>query len=146
MTPPFEKVLIANRGEIALRIIRAAKALGVETVCVYSKADADGPWLKHADQAVCIGEGPSTDSYLRIDRIISAAEVTNSEAIHPGYGLLAENAHFAEVCRDSGFAFIGPSPEAMALLECHEAAAEAVVLDTRMRPTRRPLSNSWRPM
>ena len=112
----FSRILIANRGEIALRIIRAAKALGVEVVCVYSKADADGPWLKHADEAVCIGEGPSADSYLRIDRIISAAEVTNSEAIHPGYGFLAENAHFAEVCRDSGFAFIGPSPEAMALL------------------------------
>ena len=112
----FSRILIANRGEIALRIIRAAKSLGIESVCVYSTADADGPWLKHADQAVCIGEAPSADSYLRIDRIISAAEVTNSEAIHPGYGFLAENAHFAEVCRDSGFAFIGPSPEAMALL------------------------------
>lgn len=112
----FSRILVANRGEIALRIIRAAKALGIEVVCVYSKADADGPWLKHADQAVCIGEGPSADSYLRIDRIISAAEVTGSDAIHPGYGFLAENANFAEICRDSGFAFIGPSPEAMALL------------------------------
>ena len=112
----FSRILIANRGEIALRIIRAAKSMGIESVCVYSTADADGPWLKHADQTVCIGDGPSADSYLRIDRIISAAEITNSEAIHPGYGFLAENAHFAEVCRDSGFAFIGPSPEAMALL------------------------------
>ena len=112
----FSRILIANRGEIALRIIRAAKSLGIESVCVYSTADADGPWLGQADEAICIGEAPSADSYLRIDRIISAAEITNSEAIHPGYGFLAENAHFAEVCRDSGFAFIGPSPEAMALL------------------------------
>ena len=102
----FSRILIANRGEIALRIIRAAKSLGVETVCVYSTADADGPWLKEADHTVCIGGGPSTESYLRIERIISAAEITNAEAVHPGYGFLAENAHFAEVCRDSGFAFI----------------------------------------
>ena len=112
----FSKILIANRGEIALRIIRAAKALGLETVCVYSKADADGPWLSCADEAICIGEPPAADSYLRIDRIISAAEVANADAIHPGYGFLAENAQFAEACRDSGFAFIGPSPEAMSLL------------------------------
>ncbi len=112
----FSRILIANRGEIALRIIRAAKSMGIEAVCVYSKADADGSWLRLADETVCIGEAPSADSYLRIDRIISAAEVTSSDAIHPGYGFLAENAQFAEVCRDSGFAFIGPSPEAMALL------------------------------
>ncbi|MED5507458.1 MAG: acetyl-CoA carboxylase biotin carboxylase subunit [Planctomycetota bacterium] len=112
----FSRILIANRGEIALRIIRAAKSMGIEAVCVYSKADADGSWLRLADETVCIGEAPSADSYLRIDRIISAAEVTSSDAIHPGYGFLAENAQFAEVCRDSGFAFIGPSPEAMGLL------------------------------
>ena len=112
----FSRILIANRGEIALRVIRAAKTLGIESVCVYSTADAAGPWLRHADRTICIGGGPSTESYLRIDRIISAAEVANAEAIHPGYGFLAENAHFAEACRDSGFAFIGPSPEAMALL------------------------------
>ena len=112
----FNRLLIANRGEIALRIIRAARELGVETVCVYSEADRDGPWLEHADETVCIGKGPSNESYLRIDRIISAAEVTHAEAIHPGYGFLAENAHFAEVCRDCEIEFIGPSPEAMALL------------------------------
>jgi acetyl-CoA carboxylase biotin carboxylase subunit len=112
----FGRILIANRGEIALRIIRAARELGVETVCVYSLADADAPWLELADQTVCIGKGPSTESYLRIDRIISAAEMTDAEAIHPGYGFLAENAHFAEVCRDCHIEFIGPSPEAMSRL------------------------------
>jgi len=112
----FNRILIANRGEIALRIIRAAKSLGIETVCVYSTADRDGPWLAHADRTVCIGPPPSKDSYLRIDRIIAAAENTNADAIHPGYGFLSENAHFAEVCRDCKIEFIGPSPEAMALL------------------------------
>ncbi len=125
----FSRILIANRGEIALRIIRAAKSLGVETVCVYSEADAGAPWLDVADEAVCIGKGPSADSYLRIDRIISAAEMTDSEAIHPGYGFLAENAHFAEVCRDCNIEFIGPSPEAMGLLgdkiNCKRLAKEA---------------------
>lgn len=112
----FSRILIANRGEIALRIIRAARELGVETVCVYSTADADGPWLQYADEAICIGPGPASESYLRIDRIISAAEIANVDAIHPGYGFLAENAHFAEVCRDCHIEFIGPSPEAMSLL------------------------------
>ena len=109
----FGRILIANRGEIALRIIRAAREMGVSTVCVYSEVDADAPWLELADETVCIGKGPSADSYLRIDRIISAAEMTDSEAIHPGYGFLAENAHFAEVCRDCHIEFIGPSPESM---------------------------------
>ena len=125
----FSRILIANRGEIALRIIRAARALDIETVCVYSEVDADGPWLEFADKTVCIGKGPSSDSYLRIDRIISAAEMTDSEAIHPGYGFLAENAHFAEVCRDCHIEFIGPSPEAMAKLgdklSCKKLAREA---------------------
>ncbi|MDZ4756288.1 MAG: acetyl-CoA carboxylase biotin carboxylase subunit [Phycisphaerae bacterium] len=112
----FSRILIANRGEIALRIIRAAKSLGVETVCVYSTADKDGPWLEFADKTVCIGPGPSAQSYLRIERIIAAAEVTGADAIHPGYGFLSENAHFNEVCRDCKITFIGPSPEAMALL------------------------------
>tara|TARA_B100000959_G_scaffold282661_1_gene349604 strand:+ start:575 stop:1918 length:1344 start_codon:yes stop_codon:yes gene_type:complete len=112
----FGKILIANRGEIALRIIRAARELNVETVCVFSEADFGAPWLELADQTVCIGKGPSAESYLRIDRIISAAEMTDAEAIHPGYGFLAENAHFAEVCRDCEIEFIGPSPEAMARL------------------------------
>ncbi|MDP7008832.1 MAG: acetyl-CoA carboxylase biotin carboxylase subunit [Phycisphaerales bacterium] len=125
----FSRILIANRGEIALRIIRAARALEVETVCVYSKADEGAPWLELADQSVCIGKGPSADSYLRIDRIISAAEMTDAEAIHPGYGFLAENAHFAEVCRDCHIEFIGPSPEAMGRLgdkiSCKKLAREA---------------------
>jgi acetyl-CoA carboxylase biotin carboxylase subunit len=112
----FSRILIANRGEIALRIIRAARELGIETVCVYSEADRAGPWLELADRTVCIGSGPSSDSYLRIDRIISAAEITNVDAIHPGYGFLSENAHFAEVCRDCHITFIGPSPEAMGML------------------------------
>lgn len=112
----FSRILIANRGEIALRIIRAARELGVETVCVYSEADSAGPWLQHADHSVCIGPPPPLDSYLRIDRIIAAAETTNAEAIHPGYGFLAENAEFAAVCRDCQIEFIGPSPEAMGLL------------------------------
>ncbi|NNF44160.1 MAG: acetyl-CoA carboxylase biotin carboxylase subunit [Phycisphaerales bacterium] len=112
----FSRILIANRGEIALRIIRAAREMGIETVCVYSQADREGPWLEQADQTVCIGPGPATESYLRIDRIISAAEIANVDAIHPGYGFLAENAHFAEVCRDCHIEFIGPSPEAMGTL------------------------------
>jgi acetyl-CoA carboxylase biotin carboxylase subunit len=125
----FGKILIANRGEIALRIIRAARALDISTVCVFSEADANAPWLELADETVCIGKGPSGDSYLRIDRIISAAEMTNAEAIHPGYGFLAENAHFAEVCRDCEIEFIGPSPEAMGLLgdkiNCKKLARKA---------------------
>jgi acetyl-CoA carboxylase biotin carboxylase subunit len=112
----FSRILIANRGEIALRIIRAAREMDIETVCVYSEADRDGPWLEHADETICIGPGPASESYLRIDRIISAAEISHAEAIHPGYGFLAENAHFAEICRDCEITFIGPSPEAMALL------------------------------
>ena len=125
----FSRILIANRGEIALRIIRAARALNIETVCVYSEVDADAPWLEFADKTVCIGKGPSSESYLRIDRIISAAEMTDAEAIHPGYGFLAENAHFAEICRDCHIEFIGPSPEAMAKLgdkiNCKKLAREA---------------------
>jgi acetyl-CoA carboxylase biotin carboxylase subunit len=125
----FSRILIANRGEIALRIIRAARELGIQTVCVYSQADKDGPWLRHADQAICIGPGPSNESYLRVDRIISAAELANVDAIHPGYGFLSENAAFAEVCRDCKIEFIGPSPEAMRLLgdkiSCKKVAREA---------------------
>jgi len=112
----FSRILIANRGEIALRIIRAARELGIETVCVHSEIDRGAPWLEHADETICIGPAPATESYLRIDRIISAAEVANVDAVPPGYGFLAENAQFAEVCRDCRIEFIGPSPEAMALL------------------------------
>lgn len=109
----FSKILIANRGEIALRIIRACYELGIETVVVYSEADRDAEYLKLADETVCIGPASAVDSYLNIPRIISAAEITDVEAIHPGYGFLAENDHFSEVCADCGIAFIGPSAEAM---------------------------------
>jgi acetyl-CoA carboxylase biotin carboxylase subunit len=109
----FQRILIANRGEIALRIIRACKELGYETVAVYSQADRDAPYLDLADRAVCIGKAPSTDSYLNIPRLIAAAEVTDVQAIHPGYGFLSENPNFAEMCRTSGFVFIGPSHDAI---------------------------------
>src|ERR1700749_513785 len=107
----FKKILIANRGEIALRIIRTCKEMGIKTVAVYSTADRDSLHVRFADEAVCIGPPPSRDSYLSIPNIISAAELTNADAIHPGYGFLSENAHFAEICRDNRLTFIGPSPE-----------------------------------
>ncbi|MEM8739062.1 MAG: acetyl-CoA carboxylase biotin carboxylase subunit [Planctomycetota bacterium] len=112
----FSRILIANRGEIAVRIIRAAHELGVEAVAVYSTADADSKHVKIADQAICIGPPPPNESYLNIPRIIAAAEIANVDAIHPGYGFLAENAHFAEVCRSCNIEFIGPSVEAMQTL------------------------------
>jgi len=112
----FKRVLVANRGEIALRIFRACRELGIETVAVFSEADRGAAYLEMADEAFCIGPPKAGESYLKIDRIISAAEVGNVQAIHPGYGFLAENSHFAEVCRDCDIAFIGPSPEAMAKL------------------------------
>ncbi|MHC4370370.1 MAG: acetyl-CoA carboxylase biotin carboxylase subunit [Planctomycetota bacterium] len=112
----FSRILIANRGEIALRIIRACHELGVEAVAVYSEADKDAPYLELADEAICIGPADSAKSYLNIPRIISAAEITDVEAIHPGYGFLAENIHFAEVCKECGITFIGPPVEAMRLL------------------------------
>jgi len=127
----FTRILIANRGEIALRIIRACQELGVETVAVFSEADKDAEYLKLANEAICIGPANATDSYLNIPGIISAAEITDVEAIHPGYGFLAENDHFAEVCRDCGIAFIGPSPEAMRMLgnkvQAREIAKQARV-------------------
>ena len=109
--PMFRKVLIANRGEIALRVIRACRELEIATVAVFSQADRDSLHVRLADESVCIGPAASAQSYLHIARIISAAEVTGSDAIHPGYGFLSENAHFAEVCASSGFTFIGPTPE-----------------------------------
>lgn len=107
----FKKILIANRGEIALRVIRTCKELGVKTVAVYSEADRDSLHTIFADEAVCIGPASSTESYLKIPNIMSAAHVTGADAIHPGYGFLSENAHFSEVCTDHGFKFIGPSPD-----------------------------------
>lgn len=112
----FSKILIANRGEIALRIIRACQELGIETVAVYSEADKDAPYLQLADEAICIGSPAPAESYLNISRIISAAEISDVEAIHPGYGFLAENVNFARICHDCGITFIGPSVEAMKLL------------------------------
>jgi len=112
----FSRVLIANRGEIALRILRACKELGVETVCVYSEEDRDASYLRLADRAICIGPAASVESYLKIDRIIAAAEVANVDAIHPGYGFLAENPHFADACRESKIEFVGPSSDSMRLL------------------------------
>ncbi len=107
----IKKVLIANRGEIALRIIRACKEMGIQTVAVYSEADRYSLHVRFADEAICIGPPPSKESYLKIPRIIAAAEVTGADAIHPGYGFLAENANFAEICISSGITFIGPTPE-----------------------------------
>ena len=107
----FSKVLIANRGEIAIRIIRACKELGIKTVAVYSEADKNSLHVEFADEAVCIGKGPSSESYLNISSLISAAEITDSDAIHPGYGFLAENPSFAEVCESCGIKFIGPTAE-----------------------------------
>ncbi len=107
----FSKILIANRGEIALRIIRACKELGVRTVAVYSEADADSLHVRFADEAVCIGKAAPSESYLNIPSIVSAAEITDVEAIHPGYGFLAEDAHFAEICESCHLKFIGPTPE-----------------------------------
>jgi acetyl-CoA carboxylase biotin carboxylase subunit len=112
----YKRILIANRGEIALRIIRACRELGIETVCVCSEADRGSQYLDLADQSICIGPAKSAQSYLKIDQVISAAEVGNVEAIHPGYGFLSENAHFNEVCRSCKIDFIGPSPEAMEML------------------------------
>src|ERR1700752_621368 len=105
----FKKVLIANRGEIALRVIRACKELGVETVAVYSEADRESLHVRFADDDVCIGRAPSRDSYLNIPRLIAAAEITGADAIYPGYGFLAENAEFADICVASKIDFIGPT-------------------------------------
>lgn len=107
----FKKILIANRGEIALRVLRTCHEMGIKTVAVYSTADADSLHVKFADEAVCIGPPQSTDSYLKIENILSAAEITNADAIHPGYGFLSENANFSELCKAHDIKFIGPSPE-----------------------------------
>jgi len=127
----LSRVLIANRGEIALRIIRACHELGIEAVAVYSEADRDAPYLRLADEAICIGPAECAESYLNIPRIISAAEIGDVDAIHPGYGFLAENINFAEICRDCGIIFVGPPVEAMRLLgdkvEARKLASKAGV-------------------
>ncbi len=127
----FSKILIANRGEIALRIIRACRELSIQTAVVYSTADKDAAYLKLADQAICIGDAPPAESYLNIPRIISAAEIADVQAIHPGYGFLAENDHFAEICRSCRIEFIGPPHKAMEMVgdkvECKKLAKKAKV-------------------
>src|SRR6478609_3210820 len=122
----FRKILIANRGEIALRIMRSARALGYRTVAVYSTADAGARHVHEADQAVCIGAPLLAQSYLRIPGLIEAARHTGADAVHPGYGFLAENAEFAQACREAGLVFIGPSPEAIAAMG-HKAGAKALM-------------------
>jgi acetyl-CoA carboxylase biotin carboxylase subunit len=118
----FKRILVANRGEIALRVIRACRELGIETVAIYSEADRGAAYLSLADEAYCVGPPRAAESYLKIDRVISAAEIGNAQAIHPGYGFLAENSHFADVCRSCKIEFIGPTPEAMALVGDKNAA------------------------
>ena len=131
----FKKVLVANRGEIALRIIRACRELGVQSVAVYSEADVDSMHVQLADDAICIGAAPSRDSYLKADRIISAAEVANVEAIHPGYGFLSENAQFAEICASCKIKFIGPSAEVIARMgDKNEARATATKYKVPITP------------
>ena len=125
----FKKVLIANRGEIALRVIRACKELGIRTLAVYSEADVDSLHVQLADEAICIGAAPSLESYLKIDRIMSAAEIGDVDAIHPGYGFLAENAHFAEVCESCNIKFIGPSSR-----RCNRWATRTLLVRLHAKP------------
>src|SRR5215469_1948415 len=112
----FRKILIANRGEIALRVLSACRELGVRTVAIYSEADRNALHVRFADEAICVGPARSSESYLNIPQVISAAEIANVDAIHPGYGFLAENANFAEVCEASHITFIGPSPEVIRMM------------------------------
>src|SRR5438477_6585167 len=127
----FQRILVANRGEIALRVIRACRDLNINVVAVFSEADRGAPYLELADQAICIGPAAASESYLKIAHLISAAEIANVEAIHPGFGFLSENAHFAEVCRACKIEFIGPPEEAMRCLgnknEARKLAREAGV-------------------
>ena len=127
----FKKVLIANRGEIALRVIRACRELGIETVAIFSEADRGASYLELADEAYCVGPAKGADSYRKIDRVISAAEIGNVQAIHPGYGFLSENAHFNEVCRSCKIDFIGPTPEAMSRLG-DKNSARALARDAKV--------------
>src|ERR671918_1730570 len=122
----FKKIMIANRGEIALRVICACKELGIKTVAVYSEADRNSLHVRYADEAVCIGPAKSSRSYLDIPSVISAAEITNTDAIHPGYGFLSENADFAEVCDTSGIKFIGPKPDVIRTMGLKERARAAM--------------------
>merc|ERR1711879_454582 len=131
MTALFRKVLVANRGEIALRVLRACRELGIPTVAVFSEADADALHVRAADEAVCIGPAPSSESYLRQDRILEVARETGADAIHPGYGFLSENPTFARAVAQAGITFIGPSAESMEVMgdkvSARKAMAEAGV-------------------
>jgi acetyl-CoA carboxylase biotin carboxylase subunit len=123
----FKKILIANRGEIALRVIRTCREMGIKTVAVYSTADKDSLHVKFADEAVCIGKPASVDSYLNIPHIMAAAEITNADAVHPGYGFLAENARFSQICADHGIKFIGPTPEMISKMGDKITAKETMI-------------------
>src|SRR5687768_6641879 len=123
----FKKILIANRGEIALRIQRACREMGIQSVVVYSQADRDAKYVKLADEAVCIGPAPSALSYLNMPAIIATAEVTDAEAVHPGYGFLSENADFAERVERSGFVFIGPTPDSIRLMGDKVSAKQTMI-------------------
>lgn len=123
----FNKILIANRGEIALRIIRTCKEMGIKTVAIYSKVDSDSLHVRFADEAVCIGPAPSSESYLNIPRIMAAVEITNADAVHPGYGFLAENAAFAEICNQSGVKFIGPTADMIRKMGDKVTAKETMI-------------------
>ena len=127
----FKKILIANRGEIALRVIRTCQEMGIKTVAVYSTADADSLHVKFADEAVCIGPPAGKDSYLKIQSILAAAEITNAEAIHPGYGFLAENAEFSKICSEHDLKFIGPSPHAINSMG-DKAVAKATMIKNKV--------------
>src|SRR5450830_1099072 len=123
----FEKILIANRGEIALRIQRACREMGIKTVVVHSEADREAKYVRLADESGCVGPAPSAQSYLNVPAIISAAEVTDAEAIHPGYGFFSENADFADKVEKSGFVFIGPRPESIRLMGDKVSAKQAMI-------------------
>ena len=123
----FKKILIANRGEIALRVIRTCREMGISSVAVYSKADKNSLHVRFADEAVCIGPAASSESYLKIANIIAAAEITNADAIHPGYGFLAENANFSKICSENNIKFIGASPEMIDRMG-DKAAAKATMI------------------
>jgi acetyl-CoA carboxylase biotin carboxylase subunit len=125
---PIRSILIANRGEVALRVIRAAKEMGIRTVAVYSEADRDSLHARMADQAICIGPASSARSYLDMPNVISAALVSGADAVHPGYGFLAENAAFARACADSGLTFIGPSPDAIERMGDKSVARSTMML------------------
>jgi acetyl-CoA carboxylase, biotin carboxylase subunit len=122
----IKKLLVANRGEIALRVMRSARELGIKTVAVYSEADRNAVHVRYADEAVLIGPPPSSESYLRIEKIISAAKATGADAVHPGYGFLSENEDFSQACEDNGIIFIGPSPKSIEVMGSKLAAKAAV--------------------